>query len=366
MRTRRNPRCHRLTIAATNIAFGILFGASPAHAQSAEAEKLFNDGNKLMADHKLAEACAAFEASNHIEPRAGALLRLGECREENHQLASAWSAYKDARNLAADPRKHQLATTKVAALEPRLSYLTVVVSDQNRIQGLALTRNGKTFDPMLWNRALPVDGGDYVMIGRAPGYETWQRTVHVPVEGAKLSVDVPALMMINKVTAPVAPQPPMPSKPSATPPTPPAVNLPVTNVIEQNVNVAVPPSTVVVVPALDHSHAVPPTSSKVVPLVIGAGALALIGGGLGFELWAESRYAAAKAEMTNQLRRDSLYNSANTKRYIAEGIAASGLAAGGAAVWLYLLNGSRERDATTNAGVHVVPTATGFALSGQF
>lgn len=94
--------------------------------------------------------------------------------------------------------------------------------------------------------------------------------------------------------------------------------------------------------------------------------MALIGGGLGLELWAESRYNAAKAEMTSQLRRDTLYNSANTRRYVAEGIAASGLAAGGAAVWLYLHDGGRQRDATTNAGVHVVPTATGLALLGQF
>jgi hypothetical protein len=75
---------------------------------------------------------------------------------------------------------------------------------------------------------------------------------------------------------------------------------------------------------------------------------------------------AAKSEMTSQLRRNTLYNSANTKRYVAEAIAVSGLAAGGAAVWLYLRNDNRERDATTNVGVHVVPTATGLALAGQF
>jgi hypothetical protein len=44
----------------------------------------------------------------------------------------------------------------------------------------------------------------------------------------------------------------------------------------------------------------------------------------------------------------------------------SGLAAGGAAVWLCLRGDHRERDATTDMSVHVVPTATGLALSGQF
>jgi hypothetical protein len=104
----------------------------------------------------------------------------------------------------------------------------------------------------------------------------------------------------------------------------------------------------------------------VVPLVVGAGGLALLGSGLGFELWAESRYDEAKSEMTSQPRRNSLYNSANTKRYVAEALAVSGLAAGGAAVWLYLRSGNHERDAATDTVVHVVPTTTGVALSGQF
>src|SRR5262249_8804286 len=80
----------------------------------------------------------------------------------------------------------------------------------------------------------------------------------------------------------------------------------------------------------------PDGGSPPVPLVVGASALALLGGALGFELWAEAQYDAAKSEMTSKPHRDALYSSANTHRYIAEALAASGLAAGGAAVWLYL------------------------------
>jgi len=359
--------CHQLTIAAISIAFTVILGTSRAHAQSAEAEKLFTDGNTLMANGKLAEACAAFDASNRVEPRAGTLLRLGQCREKNQQFASAWSAYKDALNLATDPRKRQLATTKVKILEPRLSYLTVTVSGLSQIRGLVVTRNGTSFDPALWSRALPVDGGDYVMTGRAPGYETWQKTIHVPLEGAKLSVEVPALTKTSSATTPEALRPSASANPPVTSPTPPTVTVPVSTAVEQTVNVAAPqPPTVVLIPAIDHSSASPQTSSNVVPLAVGTGALALLGAGLGFELWAESAYDAAKSEMTSQLRRDSLFNSANTKRYVAETIAVSGLAAGGAAVWLYVRDGNRERRVTTNPSVHVVPTTTGLAVSGRF
>src|SRR5258705_11524929 len=110
-----------------------------------------------MVDGKLAQACAAFEASNRVEPRGGTLIRLGECREQNHQLASAWSAYKDALNRVKDPRKRELAAARVAALEPRLSYLTVSVPEDSRVDGLVITRNGGAPDLGLWNRAIPVD-----------------------------------------------------------------------------------------------------------------------------------------------------------------------------------------------------------------
>jgi len=167
--------------------------ATAAHAQNADAEALFGEGDRLMKQGKLAEACDAFDASNRIEPRAGTLIRLGECREANHQLASAWSAYKDALGRVKDPKKKEIATQKVAELEPKLSYLTVAVAADARVDGLSITRNGVPLDPALWNRALPVNGGDYAIVARAPGKEDWKTTTAVPVEKGKISVDVPKL-----------------------------------------------------------------------------------------------------------------------------------------------------------------------------
>jgi hypothetical protein len=209
-----------ITIAVWGAVF--LVGEGRARAQSAEAEALFKDGNELLGEGRFEQACDAFEASNRIEPRAGTLIRLGECREKNQQLASAWSAYRDALNRVKDPVKREIATKKAAALEPRLSYLTVSVTDEIRIDGMVLTRNGKPFDPMLWNRALPVDGGDYVIAGRAPGHEEWQATAHVPEEGGKVSVEVPRLEELARPIAPPAPSPPPPLPPAG-----PAVGSPV-------------------------------------------------------------------------------------------------------------------------------------------
>jgi hypothetical protein len=218
MRAHLDLQRHRRTIAATSVAFLLLLGSSRAHAQSAEAEGLFNDGNKLMDEGHLAQACDAFEASNRVEPRAGTLLRLAECREKNQQLASAWSAYKDALSRAKDPRKRELASAKAKALKPRISYLTVSVPDENRIEGLTLTRSGQAFDQLLWNRPLAIDGGDYVIVGRAPGHSEWQVIAHVPVEGAKIKVEVPKLDALS------TPPPTLASAPNPTlAPAPPSV-----------------------------------------------------------------------------------------------------------------------------------------------
>ena len=180
------------SIAATS-ALIVAVVSGRASAQSADAEALFNDGDKLLKQGKVVQACDAFEASNRIEPRAGTLIRLGECREQNGQLAAAWSAYKDALTRVKDPRKQKLATARVTALEPRLSYLTVNVPAKNRVEGLALTRDGKPFDPGLWNRAVPIDGGDYTIAASAPGYVGWKETAKVPLEHGDISLTMPAL-----------------------------------------------------------------------------------------------------------------------------------------------------------------------------
>src|SRR4051812_11784859 len=100
MTARLDLRNRSASIAAISIACRFvvvvvsLAGSPRAYAQSAEAEAMFDEGKRLMTERKLAQACEAFEASNRIEPRAGTLILLGDCCEQNQQLASAWSAYK--------------------------------------------------------------------------------------------------------------------------------------------------------------------------------------------------------------------------------------------------------------------------------
>ncbi len=176
-----------------------------AQSPSEQAEALFNDGNRLLADGKIARACEAFEASNRLEPRAGTLISLGACREQNGQWASAWSAYKQALARVRDPRKREFATARVAAVEPRLSYLIVAVPARNQIEGLVVSRGDAVLPPAMWNQPQPVDGGDYAITARASGREVWHGTVHVAASGARVQVEVPWLDAESRPSPPAAP-----------------------------------------------------------------------------------------------------------------------------------------------------------------
>jgi hypothetical protein len=199
---------HRLA-RATSVAFVVLVGSRHAKAQGPEAEALFDEGSRLMAEGEIVKACEAFEAANQAKPSAGTLIGLGLCREKNQQLASAWSAYKEALSRVKDARKRDFATGRTTDLGARMSYVTVTVSDDSRLAGLTVMRNGKPFDALLWNRPLPVDGGDYVITAHAPGREDWTMTAHVAAEGAKVTVDVPKLQKSGKPPAPLPFSPPV-------------------------------------------------------------------------------------------------------------------------------------------------------------
>jgi hypothetical protein len=171
----------------------MLLASHTAHADPALAAAHDSDGKALMAAGNFAQACEAFEAAYRAAPSAGVLIHLAHCRQMNHQLASSWRAYKAALVRAQDPDKQRLAAAGAAALEAQLSYLTVSVSDDSRVAGLTLTCNGKPLDRSSWNRALPVDGGNFVIVAHSPGYDDWQTVAQVAAERAKVSVDVPRL-----------------------------------------------------------------------------------------------------------------------------------------------------------------------------
>ena len=174
-------------------------GASRVHAQSAsvQAQSLFDDGQRLMQAGKLAEACAAFESSQKLDPAVTTLLNLADCREQNHQLATAWGTFVDANRMARTSNNDKLArvaTTHAHKLEPRLSKLTISVPADHQVPGLEVQRGTDRVDPAGWNHALPIDGGTYTITARAPGHAPWSVKRTIKVESDVQTIEIPKLL----------------------------------------------------------------------------------------------------------------------------------------------------------------------------
>jgi hypothetical protein len=171
---------------------------------NAAAESLFREGKRLLKDHQVAAACEKFEASEKLEESVGTLLNLADCREKAGQLATAWADFLKAASVARtsrDASRETEARSRAAALEPRLSYLTISVSDANRVEGLAIKRDDATVDPAMWNQGVPVDAGTYQITGQAPGHEPWSTQVQIRGEAQKASVEVPRFKELRALVA---------------------------------------------------------------------------------------------------------------------------------------------------------------------
>jgi hypothetical protein len=304
---------------------------------------MFREGRALLAAGKIAEACAVFESSQKLDPATSTLMNLASCRERNGQLATAWGVFLDAARATRDARDdatrnlHQVALDRAKRIEPRISKLTIQVPAGSRIDGLEILRGADKIEPAMWNRALPVDGGSYQITVRAPGATPRTLAVTIGVELDARTVDIPRL---ERAPAPAIADAAdaadaRPSSPDAGRPA--------------------------------------PSSPRRLPLAFAGGGALLLGGAIGFGVWGSSTYRAARDEQMDQARRDSLYHDANTRRHVALGMAAAGVACGGVAAWLYFTGRGVERGATaTTAWVHVAPVVdlggagAGLVIAGGF
>jgi hypothetical protein len=193
---------------------------SPAGSEKVAAEALFEDGRRLVAEGKFAEACPKFRASQKLDPSAATLLNLASCLEKEGRIATAWAAYREAASAAdAAGRRDYVATAQrhADALAPRLARLTLTVDQP--LDGLEIKRDGAVVDRAEWGVAIPVDTGSHTIEVSAPGHKGWSTTVTVDQEGAQAMVPVPALEAlppeapVTAASAPAAPPPVVASAP---------------------------------------------------------------------------------------------------------------------------------------------------------
>ena len=298
-----------------------------AGAQSAaQAESYFQEGRRLMDEGNIKEACDAFEASYGKDPAVSTLLNLANCREKNHQYASAWGHFIDAARLSrgkADLASfNKTASDRATAIEPRLSYLIINVPAEAEIDGLSITLNGKPVTKAEWNRRFPVDGGEYKIEGKAPAHEPWSTTIRIADAKDIQSVTLPRFH--------------------------PATS---DGLAQSNQSRTEPGNTM----------------SGRRKAAIGAWAAGVVGLGVGlaFELSARSAYDESVSELTDYGRQQELYESANNKRLVAGVAAGAGAAAIGVGVILWL-TGTSDSVRTMTIAPHVTTDRTELVVVGRF
>jgi tetratricopeptide (TPR) repeat protein len=300
--------------------------AQPANGQAAEA--LFREGKTLMLAGKLAEACEAFDGSYRKDPATSTLLNVADCREKNGQFASAWGAFVEAerrsRNSddASQQAINQLAKDRASRLEPRLSYLTISVPDDSRVDGLTITRDGDPLDAAEWNRAIPIDVGPHVIEAKAPAYEPWTTRLEMAREKEQLAVTVPRFKPLPKAK------------------------------LGGNVIRIIEPS--------------PFTPKRKLAVGIGGLGVVAVGGGIALYFMARSDYDESKRTV-DDTKQVALWHSANDKLLLSQVAAGLGVAALGTATFLWFTG---KPTVTGESALTVAPTIspalTGLALAGTF
>lgn len=174
-----------VTMTSTGLAFA---------GDTSTAEHLFQQGHDAMKRNQYKEACDAFAGSNEADASPGTQINLALCNEKQGKLASAWGWYRTAAGLAdqrGQKERADLARTEASKLEPKLHKLVIEVKFP--AEGLAVTRNGAPVPNAVLGTNVPIDPGDYAIEVTAKGKKPWKQTVHVASAPGVDRLEVPAL-----------------------------------------------------------------------------------------------------------------------------------------------------------------------------
>jgi len=186
--------------------------ADPTPADKTMATQLFDDAEKLLASGDIENACAKYSESNRLDPQLGTLLHAADCFERAGKIASAWSGFKEAAEIAArrnatgqnEPRE-QLARARAEALESKLPHLRINVP--NPVPGLEVLEDDRPVGQAAWGSAFPIDPGQHVVTARAPDHKPFTNVFEVGANGGQAEVVVPLLEA--EAPPPAAARPPL-------------------------------------------------------------------------------------------------------------------------------------------------------------
>lgn len=145
-------------------------GAQSAGGAATVAEALFRDGVAAFDAGRTAEACDKFAESFRLDPANGTLLNVALCHERQGKTASAWAELSQLAGRAAQAgqkEREQLARTRAAALERRLSRAQIEIAPDAGVEEVRV--DGQVLGRAAWGSPLPLDPGEHAFAFAGPG-----------------------------------------------------------------------------------------------------------------------------------------------------------------------------------------------------
>jgi tetratricopeptide (TPR) repeat protein len=338
-------------VASSLVIVCAVVGTARAQSNEALAIKAFDEGRAHLKAGKYAEACAAFERSQKLDPANGTLYNLAGCYVKLGKLATAWGAYRTLSETDTNDQRRKDSRAQASALAPRLPKLVVTVVGGPPAD-LLVRLDDLDYTPLLAVDN-PIDLGAHTLTASAPGHAPWTQDLQITTEGKTTTVEITLVKQ----------EPPGDAvKPMDPPP-----------------DVSVPPADPIVPgdPSPPAGGASPidrgPPFSPTLGLVVGGVGVAALATGVVFGLVARGRYQDAQflCGAEDQLCRAADVDAANAFADSARSAATistvsviGGAVLVGAGTGMFLYARSRE------AAVQVTPggggSAVGLTLGGSF
>ncbi len=295
-------------------AMQVLSSEAFADETNSQAADLYDAGRALMERGEIAAACAKFDSSLALDPTLDTRVALAACRERNRQFATALGVVMRALDASAssqdatDLALRNDLKAQAELLRPRISKLTIAIAPGAQVPGLEIRRGGTIVTTGEWNTPLSIDGGTYEIVVRAPGHRQWTGSVVVKDERDTQTFTIPALE--REAVEPTR-DPEQPAEP-------------------------------------------PRRRGSRLGAYLGIGSALVLGAGaIGVELSGRGLLDDAKVE-PDDAKQDQLFDSANTRHVVAQGLGVASLACAGVGIWLLVHN----RGAAADQAVTVSPSAS--------
>jgi hypothetical protein len=229
MRTYRSSVWLVVALATLGLPPRALAQGTPVPNQTVLAESLFLEGKRLLRVGELAEACPKLAESQRLDPAPGTLLALALCHERQNKIASAWAEYKQALAMAqqrGQRDRERAASERIAALEPTLPRLLVLVPAASRVDGVEIRLDGVALAQAAWNTPLPVDPGEHEIEVVAPGHRPHRVALRLAINTPPHEISVPPLDPLPAAPAASSAPPVVTSAPPPAEPPPAPLSLP--------------------------------------------------------------------------------------------------------------------------------------------